>query len=135
MRASCTGSRPPARAAPRTPPGDRRSRRSPRPLAALLAALAFEQTRDLHARGHVELAEDVAQVGFDRLDGKEQLVGDLLVRLAVRDQLGNLALATREGVDAAALALAARRGSRGPRAQTAQLTPGLGMEAERTSGL
>ncbi len=49
--------------------------------------------RHLHARRHVELAEQVAHVALDRLQAEEQLGGDLGVGPAVHDQPRHLELA------------------------------------------
>ena len=51
-------------------------------------------------RGHAELREDVREVALDRLLGEEQLVGDLAVGAAERDELGDLALAAAQRAEA-----------------------------------
>ena len=58
-----------------------------------VAARALDGARELDARRHAELAEDVAQVRLDGLEAEEQLGGDLGVRPAVDDQRGDLQLA------------------------------------------
>ena len=62
-----------------------------KPLA--LAVGVLDRAGQLDARGHSDLAEDVAQVGLDRLLAEEQLGGDLGIRLAVDDEPRELELA------------------------------------------
>ena len=56
----------------------------------------LDPSGQVDARGHVELAEHVAQVRLDGLEAQEQLVGDLLIRAAVDDEPGDLELTTGE---------------------------------------
>src|SRR4051794_1563755 len=61
---------------------------------------ALERERDgVDAVAGLELADDVAHVGADRLDGDVQLVGDRLGREALGHVVHDLALAGREGGD------------------------------------
>src|SRR6476620_4306747 len=47
----------------------------------------------------LELAQHRADVGLDGLDGDEELLRDLLVLVAARDEAHHLALARREAVE------------------------------------
>src|SRR5438045_1906665 len=53
----------------------------------------LDDARELDARRHTHLAEDVPQVGLDGLLAEEQLVCDLRVGLAVDHEHGELELA------------------------------------------
>src|SRR4051812_14606371 len=58
----------------------------------------LEVARELHARPDLELRVDVAQVGLDSAGAEDELLGDLAVRAAGADELGDLPLADGEGV-------------------------------------
>src|SRR3954451_5331136 len=64
--------------------------------------------RELVAVGELQLAQDRGDVRLDRLGGDAQAQRDLLVEVAAREQLQDLALARREGVE-----LGVRRARRG----------------------
>src|SRR5262245_49117997 len=49
--------------------------------------------------GKLEFAQDRGDVGLDRLHRDEQLLGDLFVRVAARDQPHDLALALGQAVE------------------------------------
>src|SRR5690625_572139 len=53
-------------------------------------ALTGHPPRDLRTGGEVELGEDVLHVSLDRALRDHQVLGDLLVRLALCDELGDL---------------------------------------------
>jgi hypothetical protein len=55
--------------------------------------VALDRARQLDARAHSELGVDVAKVSLDRLGAEHELFGDLAIRAAVRDEIGDLALA------------------------------------------
>src|SRR4051794_10955253 len=76
---------------------------------ALASISPIDGPRHLYPRGDVELAEQVAHVGFDGLDAEEQLGGDLGVGLAVDDEPCHLELALRERLEAAAIRHAGSR--------------------------
>src|SRR5262245_33947623 len=59
------------------------------PGAALRSVLGSEPTSELGPGPNADLPVDPREVPFDRLHGQEELVGDLLVRPAVRDQGGD----------------------------------------------
>ena len=79
------------------------SGRGRRPIGAL------DRAGQLDARGDVELAEDVAQMGLDGLLAEEQLGRDLGIRLRVEDETRHLELALAQGLEAGPIALATAR--------------------------
>src|SRR5690349_24719480 len=87
---------------------------------------ALPITRQLDAGADAELGVDVAQVGLDGLRAEHELLGDLAVRAAGGDQLGDLALAVRE--DAIAVA---RRRAADPVSEPSQLAHRLVAPARR----
>src|SRR6187455_1664812 len=94
----------PAAAGPVSGIGPRTGRRRRGRPAARRSAVGLHQTladgvqRRLRAVGETELAEDVADVGLDRLLGHAELEGDRLVGPAARDEGEDLALACRQRV-------------------------------------
>src|SRR5215213_5824714 len=78
---------------------------------------------DLGAGRHAELGEDAGEVALDGLLGEEQLATDLAVRAALGDELGDLALAAGERVEALAAAAALARAH--ALAEAAQLVGGF----------
>ena len=70
-----------------------RRRHAARRVGRRSALTALDRPGDIHAGAGTELGEDVAEVGLDRLLAEEQLVGDLLVGLALGDQDRHLTLA------------------------------------------
>ena len=62
----------------------------------LVRRLREQLDRELDARAHAELAVDGMGVSLDRLDAEVQLVGDLPVRPACRDELGDPRLLSGE---------------------------------------
>src|SRR5262245_43941590 len=60
---------------------------------------ARDSDRDLDARADVQLAEDVAEMRFDRFLAEEQLGGDLRVGFALRDESSELQLARRQRLE------------------------------------
>src|SRR3954454_18570560 len=81
---------------PRTPRGGSGRPAARRSAVGLDQALAHRVERRLRAVGEPELAEDVADVGLDRLLRHAELEGDRLVGPAAGDEGGDLALAGRE---------------------------------------
>src|SRR5262249_47296394 len=94
-------------------------------LRACLAHGAFYSPCELDTRGDIELAEDVAQVGLDRLVAEEELRGDLGVGSPVDDQLGHLELTGRQGLDPFPVALAGAGPPVHSAAELAELALGL----------
>src|SRR3954470_10295929 len=84
---------------PRTPRGGSGRPAARRSAVGLDQALAHRVERRLRAVGEPELAEDVADVGLDRLLGHAELEGDRLVGPAAGDQREHLALAGGERVE------------------------------------
>src|SRR4051794_3481847 len=99
-------------------PRGRRTVRAERPSRALRA---LDRACHLHARGHVELVEDVAQVGLDGLRAEEQRARDLPVGLAVDDEPRDLELACGERSDAGEVRAAAARAPVDALAELAEL--------------
>src|SRR3954464_10526654 len=71
--------------------------------AGLASIGSFDGPRHFHPRGHVEFAEQVAQMRFDGFDAEEQLGGDLGVGLAGDDKPRDLQLTLGERLEAAAI--------------------------------
>jgi hypothetical protein len=67
--------------------------------------------RDLDARFDAQLGQDVLDVRVDGSRAHAQLFGNLAVRSALHDQLGDLALAPRETRETIRLSLAQRESS------------------------
>src|SRR5215213_4715214 len=86
----------------------------------------LDPARDLDAGGDAKLREDVSQVGLDGLLAQHELLRDLAIGLPLGDQVGNLAFAPREGVEAARVEFAgAPRGGADALAEPAELAGGL----------
>ena len=60
----------------------------------------LDRSSDLDTRGDLELVEDVAKVRLHGLVAQEQRIGDLGVRTAIDDEVGDLPLAVGQGFDA-----------------------------------
>ena len=84
----------------------------------------LQLARQLDARADVELAVDGAQVRLDRAGADDELVGDLAVGAPGGDELGDLALAGRQG---AAVLISRRAHDAMP--QAPQLPGGVGAQA------
>jgi hypothetical protein len=84
-----------------------------RRLLGVAAALGAERGRELVARVDPELAVGAREVELDRLHGHEERLGDVLVAAAARRELGDPALAGRQGVEAREDDLARPRTRRG----------------------
>src|SRR5262249_6726337 len=80
----------------------------------------------LGAVGRAELAEQVADVLLDGVEGDDELAGDGLVRLSGRQHLEHLELAAGQRVDQAGYRGGVRRGWFGP-----ERAPQPGQVAER----
>ena len=74
----------------------------PTPIGAT-PGRALHDPSHLDAGRHVELAEDVAHVGLDRLEAEEEVGGDLGVGAPVDHPLGHLELPGAQGVQTVAL--------------------------------
>src|SRR4051794_33893163 len=62
--------------------------------------------REIHSVAHAQLLEDVRAVAVDRLAADEQDRGDLVARMAFRDELDHLELAWSERIERGGVALA-----------------------------
>jgi hypothetical protein len=89
---------------------------------------------DVCPRGHVELAEDVAHVSFDRLLAEEEGACDLGIGAAVDYQPCHFELALGERLESLAVRLARPSAPGEPPAQLAQLVLGVVAIAARTAG-
>src|SRR5262249_22567459 len=84
-----------------------------RPLDRHVGARPSERGSELAARGDLELAVDAREVDLDRLHRDEERLGDLLVAVLLRGQLGDTALAGGQRLDPAHDELARPRTRRG----------------------
>src|SRR5579884_2532808 len=86
----------------------------PRPAPESFSGLPLiERGGELPPRADPQLAVDAREVDLDRLHGDEERLGDLLVALVLRSELGDAPLARRQGIDAADGVLARPRAGGG----------------------
>ena len=79
-------------------------------LVEVLALTRFhEDAHEVRNRAGIGLVHDGGAVGFDRLDGDLEVVGDLLVQAAVGDAFEHFLFAGRELVEECLIELAAFR--------------------------
>ena len=89
---------------------------------ASAAIRLLDRARELHARGHRELAEHVPDVRFDGLLAEEEAGRDLSVGIAIDDQPGDLELTLAQRLHPELVCRARSRGAMDPATELAQLT-------------